>query len=446
LWFNLIFKKIFMSADVFEQFRKNLEIQNSEQISTWYAEITKRLNRDFWDSDSESTHCLQVGSYGRHTAIRGVSDLDMVFELPQNIYEQYSKLEGNGPSKLLQAVKNSVLARYPNTSVSGDGQVVVVEFNNHRVEILPGFLQNDGAYRYGDTHDGGTWDNYCAPRAEIREVNTANQTSNRNLKRICKMLRAWKNKHGAPMNGMLIDTLAYKFFAQNKEYDSKSYSSYPTLVKDVFVFLSNLEKKDYWLAPGSRSRVYSKGNFQRKAKKAAEKCLEALDEIEEEKRAKIWRSVFGSRFPNIQAVTESKALAKSYGKTQTSEQFIEDLYPVDIQYELELECDVAYAGRLENRYRWLEATFPWLQLGRSLTFKVASCNAPPPCQVLWKVRNRGPYAEAHNQIRGKIENDTGRWQKVETSSFGGRHYVECYIVKDRVCVAREIIDVPLAVS
>lgn len=52
-----------MSASLFKQFRQNIAVTNSDAISTSYGQITKRLNKDFWDIDSDSTHCLQVGSY-----------------------------------------------------------------------------------------------------------------------------------------------------------------------------------------------------------------------------------------------------------------------------------------------------------------------------------------------------------------------------------------------
>jgi hypothetical protein len=289
----------------------------------------------------------------------------MVFELPQSIYDRLSNVTGNGPSQLLQEVRRSILVRYPRTTINGDGQVVVIDFDKFRVEVLPAFRQADGRYRYGNTNNGGSWNNYCNPRAEIAAVNTQNTTSNRNLKHVCKMLRAWKNKHGAPMSGILIDTLVYNFFRENSTYNNKSYASYPSLVHDVFSFLANQDGQEYWLAPGSRSRVISKGKFQRKAKKAATKCQEALDTEKDTKKAKLWREVFGRRFPSLAVESVPKTFVEAHRHADT-EQFIEDLYPVDVQYDLEVECTVAYAGKEERRYRFMGAVFPWLKLGRSL--------------------------------------------------------------------------------
>lgn len=431
-----------MSSTLFKQFRQNISVANSDAISTSYCQITNRLNKDFWNLDSDSTHRLQVGSYGRNTAIHGVSDLDMVFELPSSVYERFSKVKGNGPSQLLQEVRESLKKTYPNTKIKGDGQVVVIDFAKYRVEVLPAFRQADGQYRYGDTHDNGSWDNYCNPRAEIDALNIRNSMSNRNLKHVCKMLRAWKNYVGAPMSGMLIDTLAYNFFKGNSSYNDKSYAAYPELLRDIFSYLGNQPEQEYWKAPGSLSRVGTKGKFQRKANKAATKCQSAIDEEKETKKAALWKEIFGRRFP----VSTAQAVAKAFTETTqraSTEEFIEDKYLVDIQYDLDTECIVAYAGNEERRYRLMEGVFPWLKLGRSLTFKVVSCNVPPPYEIYWKVRNEGPLAEKKNMIRGQIQADGGLQKRIETSNFGGAHFVDCFVIKDGVCVARNRIDVPI---
>jgi len=433
-----------MSSELFEQFRKNLAVANASDISTSYLEITKRLNKDFWDSASETEHSLQVGSYGRQTAIRDISDLDMVFELPKSVYERLSKVDGNGPSQLLQEVRKSIKERYARTEVRGDGQVVVVSFNKYVVEILPCFCESDGSYRYGDSNDGGNWDNYCWPREEIAAVNELNVRSNRNLKKAAKMLRAWKNEVGAPLSGMLIDTLTYNFFRDNKDYDSASYGGYPEMVRDLFSFFANQPEQSYWLAPGSNSRVTTKGKFQRKAKKAAAKAQEALDSDSDKTRQRLWKEIFGRQFPALVAASLSKS--ESYGRQTFNEEFIEDQSPVDIQYNLEIGYNVHFDGRFEARRHFMETVFPWLKIGRSLEFFVLECNVPQPFSLLWKVRNVGRLAEQKNQLRGEIVPDSGRLGKNEKTSFGGAHFVEAYVVKDGVCVARDRIDVPIEVS
>ena len=58
-------------SEKFQIFCKNIRIDDNvvDVISYRYKRITKRLNIDFWGSDSEISHSLYVGSYGRGTAI-----------------------------------------------------------------------------------------------------------------------------------------------------------------------------------------------------------------------------------------------------------------------------------------------------------------------------------------------------------------------------------------
>ena len=86
---------------------------------------------------------MYVGSYGRGTTINS-SDLDVLFELPQNEYNRYDLVKGNGQSRLLQAVRNAILTSYPRSEVRADGQVVKVLFSDGmKFEILPAFKNID---------------------------------------------------------------------------------------------------------------------------------------------------------------------------------------------------------------------------------------------------------------------------------------------------------------
>ena len=117
-------------ADWFRTFCGNIQVQNGAAISLRNKAITKRLNTDFWDTDSDTAHSLYVGSYGRNTAIHGQSDVDVIFRLPYSVYKQYDDYSGNGQSALLQAVRTSVKKTYVGTNIGADGQVILIPFND----------------------------------------------------------------------------------------------------------------------------------------------------------------------------------------------------------------------------------------------------------------------------------------------------------------------------
>jgi Second Messenger Oligonucleotide or Dinucleotide Synthetase domain/Adenylyl/Guanylyl and SMODS C-terminal sensor domain len=427
-----------MSATSFEKFLQNLIVKNPDDISGRYKAITKRLNKDYWNTEQDYQNCLQVGSYGRNTAIDGVSDLDMAFELPWTVHDRFNNRQGNIQSQLLNEIRDCLKVLYPTTPIKADGQVVAVQFKNYRVEILPSFVEQDNGYKFPDSNANGSW-RWCWPRDEMKAVQDVQDRTNGHLKKVCKMLRAWKNHQGAPMSGMLIDTLAHNYFKSTTKYDDKGFASYPELVRDVFTYLADQPEQEYWLAPGSKDRVYPKGKFQPKAKKAAKRCQEALDAENDSEKESLWKKVFGRPFPRI-SITQKSAYSEAVAFNNTAE-FIEDLYPVDTQHEIRIECEESYQGSDVRRLKWLEHIFP-IRLGRSLKFQISYCSVPQPYALFWKVRNVGPVAEKRG-IRGQIKPDSGHNTLIEKTDFPGPHYVECYVIKDGVCVARDLFDVPI---
>lgn len=285
----------------FKDFCNEILLSSSvkDDVSYRYKRITKQLNKDFWDTDSETSHSLYVGSYGRDTAIH-VSDVDMLMRLPYSVYATYDQYQGNGQSALLQAVRNSLQNTYSTTHLKGDGQVVVVKFEDGVIfEILPCFSNKEStSYTYPDTNEGGSW-SVTDPVPEIKAIREENVTWNYNLKRLCRMARVWKDEWSVPIGGLLIDTLAYNFMEQWGHSD-KSYAYYDWMVRDFFYYMANQSAtQDYWLAPGSNRRVYTEGNFQYKALRCYNISVAAIDhEVKEEiwSANKSWVEIFGSKF------------------------------------------------------------------------------------------------------------------------------------------------------
>ena len=282
-------------SDKFSAFCSNLRMSNNtvSNVRTRYHSITKRLNKDFRNIDNDYSNSLYVGSYGRGTAIH-VSDIDMLYILPWGYYDRYDSYDGNGQSALLQVVKNSIAKTYWNTEIGGDGQVVQVSFS----DVVPCFEYTDGSFCYPDTHDGGSWKT-TNPRPEINTINSWNNITNKNLKRLCRMVRAWKDNCNVPMGGLLIDTFAYRFL-KDWENNDKSYGYYDWMTRDFFNYLSvQNDNQSYWLAVGSGQYILPKGKFVAKAKIAYNNALKAIEKEENgyEYSANIyWREIYGTKF------------------------------------------------------------------------------------------------------------------------------------------------------
>ena len=183
-------------------------------ISARYKTITKAVNREFWNSISETAHSLYVGSYGRGTAI-GTSDIDILFELPRSEYDRYDIYKGNGQSRLLQAVKTAIQASYPRTDVRADGQVVKVSFaDGMKFEVLPAFASRDWygnmAYQYPDSNMGGNWRS-TNPKAEQDAMRSKNDSDYGLLFDTCKHMRYIRDNYFSSyhLSGIVIDSFVY---------------------------------------------------------------------------------------------------------------------------------------------------------------------------------------------------------------------------------------------
>ena len=261
------------TIEMFTDFLANLKIDNAASITSKYEEITSALNKKFRDTESKTANSLQVGSYGRWTGIKGISDLDMLYIMPASKWNDY---KDGKQSKLLDDTKDAISARYPRTTVKKDRLVVQVNYNGFMVEVQPVFEQDDGSFKYPDTYNSGSW-KITKPREEIKAMKEFVDQKNNNLRKLCKMARAWKNKSGVGMGGLLIDTLAYNFLKSSSDYDNRSTAYYDRMCRDFFKYLSEEPTKDYYLALGSNQRVNVKVNFQRKAKTAYEDSLKAIE-------------------------------------------------------------------------------------------------------------------------------------------------------------------------
>lgn len=411
--------------------------------------VIKKLNRHYYDSNDAKSNRVIVGSVGRGTAVDGCSDLDVIFKMPKEEFSRYDNREGNGQSSLLQDVKNILKDKYPNTDIKGDGQAVVISFTNkpYTIDLVPAFEQSDESFKYPDTNNGGSWKT-TKPIQEQDACKIANAETGENFTRVCNALRVWKENIGLCFGGLLIDTLVDNY-REDLELGNVTFEDYYSVFQDVFSKLKSEDPEQcYWLALGSNQHVENKGSgaFVRKAKKAYSELNNAKDELEKEKAL---INLLGKRFE--ECIVDSESLAQEdhwavqYESTNT-EEFIENKFPVEIVYTVTIDCSVAQDGWRPQRLLQMLATGAFLRKDKSLDFEIVNCTVPKPFDVYWKVRNVGEVAHRKNQIRGQITKDPKKTKHHENTRFSGPHFVECYIVKNGKCVARDRIDVPIKVE
>jgi len=458
------------TASLFQKFINNLSIKNSSEISKEYKKVTQTLNSYYYDNPTnDSSNCRQIGSYGRHTGVNGISDLDMAFELPTAIYTKFNAYAYSQQSALLQDVRKALLETYDADQIRADGQIVGIFLDGFRIEVLPTFYltkKSDSqeidtdVYTYPDSNNGGRW-RTTLPKKEMKATKDLNdEIGNNTYRYLCRMVRAWKNNVGAGCSGLWIDTLCYNFIKNNKmAYTGLSFKNYDILVKDFFGYLVNgyedKPEQTIWSAPGSRQNVHGSWAGHRKIKKAYKLCLEAIESPD--KANENWSIVFGINFPeedDIIMESLNKSLVNTtmssftVKKSAPNEKFIEKEYDgrVDIRGTLKIDYKISQESAT---WKILKKAFPefTVPVQRDLEFFIKRTNIEPPYLVKWKVRNVGDVARLKNDERGQLISSTyGKHETSvlkERSSFEGEHWVECYLIKDGICVARDKVEVTI---
>ncbi|MCH5241948.1 MAG: hypothetical protein J1F67_05945 [Muribaculaceae bacterium] len=429
---------VMTTTQKFNTFLTNIKVDNDETLSNRYGEITKKLNQRFRGSDSEVNNRLQVGSYGRYTGIKGISDLDMLYIMPDSLWDKYK----NDPKKLLQETKDALIERYPRTKIKIDRLVVVVDFCNFKFEVQPVFQGEEKddiiTYQFPDTKYG--YFRVTMPKHEQEAMTSFRENYGDTHRRLCKMMRAWTNHMGVHMGGLLLDTLAYNFLKNDEDLATTPISKFDTLCQDFFEFLKNEPVKDHYQALGSGQDVKVKKKFQTKAKKAFKLSCKAINSDNEEEEHSYWRDIFGNNFPKAETVIKNFS-----SFPEDKEEFIEEKYPISIQGNLNIDCEIKSNGFRERLLSSLLRDSQKIARVKSLEFFIDSLTIPEPYEVLWKVRNVGDEAIRRNCLRGQIipSNTPSKKGRKETSNFRGPHYVECYILKEGYIVARDRIEVPI---
>lgn len=248
--------------------KKNVEkisLKQRQLISMRYKTVTKAVNREFWNSSSEITHSLYVGSYGRGTAI-DTSDVDIMVVLPDFEYYRHNNLSGNSQSILLQSVRNALKVSYPRSEVRADGQIVKINFyDGIKFEILPAFEETNclgkAIYIYPDSNMGGNWlsNNPKTEQDALKNKNSYSET-NGLLFDTCKHMRFIRDNYfkSYKLSGIVIDTFVYYaiqgwHWTREDGQNSAGFKNYEDVLFDYFS--SNCYYSNTLVAPGSEDCV-----------------------------------------------------------------------------------------------------------------------------------------------------------------------------------------------
>ncbi len=200
----------------FNQFLEAIELRKEERedAESKAERIARSLASKYYPNQPFNPNwLLRVGSYGKGTACRPRSGLDMLFILLDADCARIQALQGNKQSQLLREVRECVRWMFPTTDLKADGQVVVAPFLSYEVDIVPAFSLGDGRYLIAHTPSGGSW-RISDPGAEARDIRLADQASAGKSTHLNKMMKVWKRECSVELKSVFLEIMVNKFVEQ----------------------------------------------------------------------------------------------------------------------------------------------------------------------------------------------------------------------------------------
>lgn len=260
--------------------------------------VRQSLQRAYWGGSTDNPPGFVVGSWGKLTAIRPPSDVDVFMPLPVDVYNRFNGYQGNVQSALLQEVKGHLATTYPQTTLRGDGQVVVVAFNTLTIEVVPVFNYDSlGRWVMPDTNSGGRWKT-VSPFAEAELLGNTDRVANNNTRPFIQIMKSWRDHCSVPIKSFFLEILVSEFLI-GYAYRTQSFFYYDWFVRDFLRYLLG-RKNGSIVAPNSGEVVPLGEAWVAKAETAYRIAVEACDNEYHDYTALAgteWQKIFGGRIP-----------------------------------------------------------------------------------------------------------------------------------------------------
>lgn len=446
--------KLIKYFDLFLTDSVNLNKSRLDDLDTRVNRITEALKASS-HLDGRVLDTVPQGSWAHKTIIRPADgfefDADFLLQLSEDL--DWNDSPRSYANAAWSALTNH--STYGDMSTKKDRCVRVSYANDCHIDVVTyvvlasgrEVIVNRATNQFEDTNPIGF-------TAWIQEKDTLTNGSLRRVIRLLKYLRDHRNAFN--LKSVLLTTLIGNVVDSWRSYDSDYYKDVPTtllhLVEDLDTWLQARWTKPSVVDPSCPTTTFDHRwtdaqykTFRDKIHALKPQIQSAYKAVTTAESVTAWRDVFGDAFPgSVAVVTASAAATATDALTKRgapvdrapNERFIEEMYPVVESHRVAIVCEVSPPRNLNRaQRRSLSARGGHVPKRRDLLFKITDRNVPEPFRVFWKVRNRGREAADLNALRGEITEDEGRHEKTESTLYTGHHYVECYIVKDGVCVA-----------
>ncbi|WP_433193985.1 SMODS domain-containing nucleotidyltransferase [Nocardia sp. CA-107356] len=394
---------------------------------------------------------IPQGSYAHRTIINPVQTND---EFDADVLLSMKEVEGWDAEDYVQQLYSVFRAeggRYRD-KVSRNKRCVKVDYaNEFHIDVVPYLERHDEHYITNrETNEFEKTD----PEGFNQWLDGKNRTANGHLVKVLRLLKFLRDhKNTFSVKSVILTILVGERVNDVLIWgDPDYYKDVPTTLKNVLNDLDNYlqnypETPPLVADPSCPTEDFNHRidpdqykNFVTKVAYYSQKVTEAFEEKDVEESKRKWRAIFGDDFGTYDTTTKS-ALEAHKGRmgVKDTEETIEGRWGIPIQLDPKFKVRIGAQLQKKTGFRHYELGSHGnvVSRGRTINFRLSEVTVPAPFAVYWKVRNTGEEAIEADCIRGQVVEDDGTRTRSEPTTFRGSHFVECYIVKDGVCVAKD---------
>ncbi len=383
-------------------------------------EVEKKLK--IKGKSGDETYSFLTGSYVRNTAIRPPKDVDFFVVLDEKAYKEKS------PKELLATLEQSLKEIVGDKTVFEQTHSITIEYDEEfSIDVIPAMEEGE-AYKIPEVaEDGDSW-LISNPNVHKKKLNEANEETKGLLVPIIKLLKSWKRDKCDYVKSFHLELLATEIL---RGLDVKSYSEGINLffskssdylrepcIKDP---ANEQNLVDDYLSDGERKQL---ADLMAAEREISNNAVTFEKDTEDDKALAEWDKIFVFN-PN----------KKKYIKSNPSQEK-QLSYPFNPIYKIGISAKIynMAKGTYKDNYYSNSRKLPkdW-----KIRFQALVSNVPEPKRVFWQVVNTGKEAEEANDLRGEILADQGYLLREEHTKYKGTHYINCFVVRDNVCVAKD---------
>lgn len=447
---------------LFQEFISNI---NPDEAAISYAIDAHKPIRECLEKQDDFKQYVEgsflYGSYKRHTAVGDIKDVDIVILTNFDIED-----EKNTPQKILRKLKDA-LARcyddpenpqYQRRSIRIDEPLPDNKDVEMTLDIIPAVIvtDEDEPLRVPD-RVVKDWI-LSHPKGHLKNTSELNSDDHSGgcFVPLVKILKWWwkyqceiiqPDVERPKPKGFWIECLT----AENFDEDQTDWADhFIAVLENVSDKYTGAEKVPELEDPGLDSETIktsmTKDEFD-VFMEAVNECLEkanlARDASDKTTSSELWREIFGEEFPlyDVEETQETRDESKNLVLDDYSHAK-QPPWPPQLQKRCKVRID-AYIYTGNRKLGGINSDGRVIQSGLRIKY-VARTRARGDYEVYWQVVNTGKHARQEGGLRGEFfkakliggDESSDPLINWESTSYTGKHWIQCFIVKDDVCVGR----------